>query len=132
MHRYRSTRKDSPFSRHFLRAMVHLSVIRILRLRSASEISIAGLVGFRFLLDSGLHVADAVTEAPLAAARGVDDAAPLVTAAREGRLAATWAENPAVGDVVVEAMQGGFWKRSDSCDQTNLECAAACNVACVL
>ncbi len=41
----------------------------------------AGLVGFRFLLDSGLHVADAVTEAPLAAARDVDDAAPLVTAA---------------------------------------------------
>jgi hypothetical protein len=43
------------------------------------------LVGFRFLLDSGLHVADAVTEAPLAAAsaRDVDDsdAAPLVTAA---------------------------------------------------
>ena len=75
--------------------MVHLSVIRILRLRSASEISIAGLVGFRFLLDSGLHVADAVTdsEAPLAAARDVDDAAPLVTAAREGRLAATWAGN---------------------------------------
>jgi hypothetical protein len=37
-------------------------------------------VGFRFLLDSGLHVADAVTEAP--AARDVDDAAPssLVTA----------------------------------------------------
>ena len=64
--------------------MVHLSVIRILRLRSASEISIAGLVGFRFLLDSesGLHVADAATEAPLAAARDVDDAAPfkLVTA----------------------------------------------------
>ena len=66
-----------------------MSVIRILRLRSASEISIAGLVGFRFLLDSGLHVADAVTEAP--AARDVDDAAPLVTA--EGRLAATWAGN---------------------------------------
>ena len=66
---------------------MHLSVIRILRLRSASEISIAGLVGFRFLLDSGLHVADAVTEAPLAAARDVDDAALLVTAAREGRLA---------------------------------------------
>ncbi len=44
----------------------------------------------RFLLDSGLHVADAVTEAP--AARNVDDAAPLVTA--EGRLASTWAENP--------------------------------------
>ncbi len=53
--------------------MVHLSVIRILRLRSAYEISIAGLVGFRFLLDSGLHVADADTEAPLAAARDVDD-----------------------------------------------------------
>jgi hypothetical protein len=70
MHLYRSTRKDSPFSRHFLKAMVHLSVIRIfnlshLRLRSASEISIAGLVGSRFLLDSSLHVADAVTEAPL-------------------------------------------------------------------
>ena len=51
-------------------------------------------MGFRFLLDSGLHVAgpsrDAVTEAP--AARDVDDAAPLVTA--EGRLAATWAETP--------------------------------------
>ncbi len=49
-------------------------------------------MGFRFLLDSGLHVADAVTEAP--AARDVaprDDAAPLVTA--EGRLAATWAGN---------------------------------------
>jgi hypothetical protein len=75
-------------------------VIKILRLRSASEISIAGLlvVGFRFpsLLDSGnesgLHVADAVTEAPLAAARDVDDAAPLLTA--ENRFAATWAENP--------------------------------------
>ena len=36
----------------------------------------------------------------------------------------------AVGGVVVEAMQDGFWKRS--CDQTKLECAAACNVACVL
>ena len=47
------------------------------------------MVGFRFLLGSGLHVADAVTEAPLAAAREVDDAAPLVTA--EGRWAATWA-----------------------------------------
>ena len=46
--------------------------------------------GLQVLLDSGLHVADAVTEAP--AARDVDDAAPLVTA--EGRLAATWAENP--------------------------------------
>ncbi len=46
-------------------------------------------MGFRFLLDSGLHVAgrDAATEAP--AARDVDDAAPLVTA--EGRWAATWA-----------------------------------------
>ena len=33
-----------------------------------------------------------VTEAP--AARDVDDAAPLVTAEPEGRLAATWAENP--------------------------------------
>ena len=47
-------------------------------------------MGFRFLLDSGLHVADAVTEAP-AAARDVDDAAPLVAA--EGRWAATWAGN---------------------------------------
>ena len=52
-------------------------------------------MGFRFLLDSGLHHdvadvrADAVTEAP--AARDVDDAAPLVTA--EGRWAATWAGN---------------------------------------
>jgi hypothetical protein len=46
---YRSTRKDSPLSPHFVKAMVHLSVIRILRLRSASEIWIAGLVGFRFL-----------------------------------------------------------------------------------
>ena len=55
--------------------MVHLSVIRILRLRSASEISIAGLVGFRFLLDSGLHVADAVTVTEAPAARDVHDAA---------------------------------------------------------
>ncbi len=48
-----------------------------------TEISIAGLVGFRFLLDSGLHhdVANADAEPPLAAARDVDDAAPLVTAA---------------------------------------------------
>ena len=46
--------------------------------------------GFRILLDSGLHVADAVTEAP--AARDVDDAAPLVTV--EGRLATTSAETP--------------------------------------
>ena len=46
------------------------------------------MLGFNFLLDSGLHVAD-VTEAPLAAARDVDDAAPLVTA--DGRWAATWA-----------------------------------------
>ncbi len=44
------------------------------------------MLGFNFLLDSGLHVAD-VTEAP--AARDVDDAAPLVTA--NGRWAATWA-----------------------------------------
>ncbi len=55
-------------------------------------------VGFRFLrvLDSGLHVADAVTEAPLAAAqaRDVDDAAPLVTAEGRHGLAATWPENP--------------------------------------
>ena len=35
-------------------------------------------MGFRFLLDSGLHVADAATEAP--AARDVDDAAPKVEA----------------------------------------------------
>ncbi len=51
-------------------------------------------MGFRFLLDSGLHVADAATEAPAARDSDVDDAAPLVTA--EGRLAATcqWAENP--------------------------------------
>ncbi len=47
-------------------------------------------MGFTFLLDSGLHVADAVTEAP--ATRDVDDAAPLLTA--EGRFAATWAETP--------------------------------------
>ena len=44
-------------------------------------------MGFRVLLDSGLHVVN-VTEAP-AAARDVDNAAPLVTA--EGRWAATWA-----------------------------------------
>jgi hypothetical protein len=52
------------------------------------------LVGFRFLLDSGLHVADAVTEAP--AARDVDDAAPQALVTAGGRLAAlaTWAENP--------------------------------------
>ncbi len=41
-------------------------------------------MGFRFLLDSGLHVAGD-TEAP--AARDVDDAAPVVTA--KGRWAAT-------------------------------------------
>ena len=52
-----------------------------LTLRVRIRDSIAGLVGFRFLLESGLHVADAVTEAQLAAARDVDDAAPLVTAA---------------------------------------------------
>ncbi len=51
-------------------------------------------MGFRFLLDSGLHVADAATEAP--AARDVDDVSPfkLVTALAEGRLAATWSEDP--------------------------------------
>ncbi len=69
-----------------------MSVIRILpvRLRTASEICIAGLVGFkfRFLLDAGLQVADAVTEAP--AARDVDDAAPRFGDSR-GRWAATWA-----------------------------------------
>ncbi len=35
---------------------------------------------------------DAATSTEAPAARDVDDAAPLVTA--EGRLAATWAENP--------------------------------------
>ncbi len=49
-------------------------------------------MGFRALLDSGLQVADAVADLEAPAARDVDDAAPLVTA--EGRLAATWAENP--------------------------------------
>ncbi len=39
-------------------------------------------MGFRLLLDSGLHVADAVTEAPGPAARDVDDAAPLVVNSR--------------------------------------------------
>jgi hypothetical protein len=66
----RPGRKNSPssLSRHFLKVM-RLSVIRrIWRQRSASEISTAGLVGFRFLLDSGLHVADD-TEAPRPAAR---------------------------------------------------------------
>jgi hypothetical protein len=40
LHLYQSTRNDSPLSRHSfkLRGMVHLSVITILRLRSASEI----------------------------------------------------------------------------------------------
>ncbi len=70
-------------------------------------------MGFRILLDSGLHVADAVTEAPLAAARDVDDEAPLVTAAREGRLAATWAETPDAarawsGYVMPLALVGGI------------------------
>ena len=49
-------------------------------------------MGFRFLLDLGLHVADVtveLTEAP--AARDVDGAAPLVTS--EGRWAVTWAGN---------------------------------------
>ncbi len=54
------------------------------------------MVGFRFPLVSGLHVADAVTEAP--AARDVDsesdDAAPQALVTAEGRFAATWAENP--------------------------------------
>ncbi len=46
-------------------------------------------MGFRVLLDSGLHVQSCQrTEAP-AAARDVDNAAPLVTAG--GRWAATWA-----------------------------------------
>ena len=70
-------------SRHFWKVVVHFSVIRILRLRSASEIGIAGLVGL--FLDSGLHFADDA-EAPMAVARDVD-AALLVTA--EGRWAAT-------------------------------------------
>ena len=39
-------------------------------------------MGFRFLLDSGLHVADAATEAP--AARDVDDAAPFKLVTAEG------------------------------------------------
>jgi hypothetical protein len=41
MHLHRSTRRDSPFWRHFLRAMVHLSVIslRILRFRSDESAS---------------------------------------------------------------------------------------------
>ena len=73
--------------------MVHLTVIRILRLRSASEIGVAGLMGFRFLLDSGSHVADAVTEAPAAPSRDVDDAAPFKLVTAEGRWAATWAGN---------------------------------------
>ena len=85
MRLYRSTRKDSPVSSHFWKAVVHLSVIRILRLRSASEIGIAGLVGL--FLDSGLHFADDA-EAPMAVARDVlVDAALLVIA--EGRWAAT-------------------------------------------
>ncbi len=74
MYRRRPGRKNSPssLSRHFLKVMVRLSVIRIWRQRSASEISTAGLVGFRFLLDSGLHVADdTVTEAPRPAARAM-------------------------------------------------------------
>ena len=75
MHLYR-TRLQS-LSLHFVKVMVHLSVISILRLRSASEISTAGLLGFKFLLDSGLHVADVTEASP--AARDVDDAAPWVT-----------------------------------------------------
>jgi hypothetical protein len=70
--------------------MVHLSVIRILRLRSASEILTAGFMGLRFLLNSGLHAAD-VTAAP--AARDADGAAPGPLVTSEGRLAATWAGN---------------------------------------
>ena len=97
MHRYRSTRKDSPFSRHFLRGHGAFQVVcqcdqdlaLTVRIRDLN----AGLVGFRFLLHSGLHVA----EAPRRAARDVDDAALLVTTlpvlVAEGRLAATWAGN---------------------------------------
>jgi hypothetical protein len=44
-----STRKDSPLSRHSLKVVVHLAVITILRLRSASEIVwTTGLVGSFF------------------------------------------------------------------------------------
>ncbi len=70
-------------------------------------------MGFRFLLDSGLHVADAVTEAPAAPSRDVDsesdDAAPgpLVTA--EGRLAATWAENPDAARALQEQRAPLVW-----------------------
>jgi hypothetical protein len=64
MHLYRSTRRDSPLSRHFFKLHSSLSVIRVLRLRSASEIRTAGLVGFRFLLDSGFHVADVTERMP--------------------------------------------------------------------
>ena len=67
-------RKDTPLSRHFLKAMVYFSVTRILRLRSASEICTAGLVSFGLLLDSSLHVADN-TDSEAQAARDVDDAA---------------------------------------------------------
>ncbi len=43
MHRYRSTRKNSPFSRHFLKVVVHFSVIRILG-RGALRLSLRGLL----------------------------------------------------------------------------------------
>jgi hypothetical protein len=78
-------------------ARVQLSVIRILRLRDLrirdfnrrfGGLQVAPRLRF------ACCVADAATEAPLAAARDVDDAAPLVTA--EGRLAATWAEKSRV------------------------------------
>jgi hypothetical protein len=63
-------------------------------------------------LDSGLHVADAVTdsEAPLAAARDVDDAAPQALVTAEGRLAATWAENPdaALASLSSERLWSGY------------------------
>ena len=65
-------------------------------------------MGFRFLLDSGLHVTDAATEAP--AARDVDDAAPLVTA--EGRWAATWADfrsSLADASAILAVLQVGEW-----------------------
>jgi hypothetical protein len=66
MHLHRSTLKDSdsPLSRHFLRVMVNLFVIRILRLRSARTASeiyrrFKALKFCRLLdRDSGLHVAD--------------------------------------------------------------------------
>jgi hypothetical protein len=57
MHLYRSTRKHLPSSRHSLKVMVYLQVIRIFQLRSASEIiGTAELVGL--FLDSSFAFAD--------------------------------------------------------------------------